>query len=79
MVLSVFLKQTQPRVIVNQHLLTMRIKVEKTKKTTTRKQLEFNVNKNVRNLFKLGKENETIKNRMIRDIRNFFQQEKEDY
>ena len=35
--------------------------------------------KDVRNLFRLKKENEAIKDRIIRDIRNLFQMEKEDY
>ena len=34
--------------------------------------------KNVRNLFRLKKENKTIKNRIIRDIKNLFEHEAED-
>ena len=38
-----------------------------------------NTIKNIRKLFRLKKENEAIKNRVIRDIRNLFQHEEEDY
>ena len=38
-----------------------------------------NTIKNIRKLFRLKKENEAIKNRVIRDIRNFFEHEEEDY
>ena len=34
---------------------------------------------NRRNLFRLRKENEAMKDRIITDIRNFFDQEREDY
>ena len=43
-----------------------------------KKQSEKNVIKSIRNLFKLKKENEAIKDRIIRDIRSLFKQE-EDY
>ena len=37
-------------------------------------------NKSIRNLFKLKKENKTIKDRIIREIRTLFeQQEEKDY
>ena len=42
------------------------------------KQLEENIFKSIRNLFKLKKKNEAIKDRIIRDIRTLFEQE-EDY
>ena len=38
-----------------------------------------NTIKHIRKLFRLKKENEAIKNRVIRDIRNFFEHEEEDY
>ena len=37
-----------------------------------------NINKNVKNLFRLKKENKAIKNRIVRDIRNLVEHE-EDY
>ena len=40
-----------------------------------RKQFDENIIKSIRNLFKLKKENETIKDRIIRDIRTHFKQE----
>ena len=45
-----------------------------------KKQSEENINKSIRNLFKLKKENEEIKDRIIRDIGTLFeQQEEKDY
>ena len=38
-----------------------------------------NTIKNIRKLFRLKKENEAIKNRVITDVRNFFEHEEEDY
>ena len=38
-----------------------------------KKQSEDKIIKNVRNLFRLKKENEAIKNRIIRDIKNLFE------
>ena len=35
--------------------------------------------KGIRNLFRLEKENKAIKDRIIRDIRNLFEHEEEDY
>ena len=35
--------------------------------------------KDITNRFRLKKENEAIKNRIIRDIRNLFEHEEEDY
>ena len=43
------------------------------------KTIEDNVIKNVRNLFRLKKENIAIKHRIIRDTVNFFKHEGEDY
>ena len=43
------------------------------------KQSEENIIKSIRNLFKLKKENEAIKDRIIRDIRAHFEQEEKDY
>ena len=44
-----------------------------------KKQSEVNVIKSIRYLFKLKKENEAIKDRVIRDIRALFEQEEKDY
>lgn len=38
-----------------------------------------NVIKDIRNPFRMKKENEVIKERVIRDIRNLFEQQKKDY
>ena len=43
------------------------------------KKIEDNVIKDIRNLFKLKKENKAIKCKVIRDIRNLFEHEEEDY
>ena len=43
-----------------------------------KKQSEENIIKNIRNLFKLKKENNTIKDRIIRDIRTLFEQQQEE-
>ena len=42
-------------------------------------QSKWNITKIIRNLFKLKKENETIKDRIIRGIRTLFEQEEKDY
>ena len=44
-----------------------------------RKQSEDNAIKSIRNRFKLKKENEAIKDRIIRDIRTLFKQEDDYY
>ena len=44
-----------------------------------KKQSEKNVIESIKNLFKLKKENEAIKNRIIRDIRSLFKQEDDYY
>ena len=44
-----------------------------------KKEIDDTTVKYIRNLFRLKKENETIKNRIIRDIRNLFENEEEDY
>ena len=44
-----------------------------------KKKSKENIIKSIRNLFKLKKENETIKDRIIRDITTLFQQEEKDY
>ena len=44
-----------------------------------KKQSEENIIKSVRNLFKLKKEHESIKNRIIRDIGTLFKQEDDYY
>ena len=44
-----------------------------------KKQSEENIFISIRNPFKLKKENEAIKNRIIRDIRKLFEQEEKDY
>ena len=43
------------------------------------KKIDGSTIKNKRNLFRLRKENETIKGRIIRDTRNHFDHEEEDY
>ena len=43
------------------------------------KQSEDTIIKNIRNLFRLKLENETIKDKVIRDIKTLFKQQKEDY
>ena len=43
------------------------------------KQLDYTIIKDVRNLFRLKKENEAIKNRITRDIRNPFEHEEDHY
>ena len=40
---------------------------------------EGSIIKNVRNLFKLKRENEAIKDRKVRDIKTLFKQQEEDY
>ena len=52
---------------------------KKPSKPKTQKQSEENITKSIRNLFKLKKENEVIKNRIIRDIRTLFKQEEDHY
>ena len=52
---------------------------KKTSKPKTQKQSEENIAKSIRNLFKLKKENEVIKDRIIRDIRTLFKQEEDHY
>ena len=47
-------------------------------KLKIQKQSEDNIIKNIRSLFKIKKENEAIKGRIIWDIRTFFEQE-DDY
>ena len=42
-----------------------------------KKQSEENMIKSIRNIFKLKKENEAIKDRTIRDIRTLFEQQEE--
>ena len=46
----------------------------KSKKTKNQKQSKDSIIKDERNLFRLKEENEAIKDRIIRDIKNFFQQ-----
>ena len=46
---------------------------KKPRKPKTKKQLENNIMKDARNHFDLKKENEAIKDRIIRDIRNLFE------
>ena len=49
------------------------------KETKNTKTLKNNMTKNITNLFRLKKENELIKDRIIRDIKNLLEQEEEDY
>ena len=44
-----------------------------------KKQSEENIIKSIRNLFKIKKENEEIKDRIIKDIKTLFEQEEKDY
>ena len=44
-----------------------------------KKQSQENIIKSIRNLFKLKKENKTIKDRIIKDIRSLFKQEGDYY
>ena len=53
-------------------------RLKKLTKPKAQKQSEENINNNIINIFILKKENETIKGRIIRDIRTLFQQE-DDY
>ena len=48
---------------------------KKPSKPKAQNQSEENIIKSIKNLFKLKKENEAIKNRIIRDIRTLFEQE----
>ena len=48
---------------------------KKISKSKIQKQNEDNIIKNIRNLFKIKKENEVIEERIIRDIKIIFQQE----
>ena len=50
---------------------------KKPRKLKIKKQSEDNIIKSIRNLFRLEKKNETIKNRVIRDVNNLFEQEKD--
>ena len=49
-------------------------RLKKLTKPKAQKQSEENINNNIINIFILKKENETIKGRIIRDIRTLFQQ-----
>ena len=53
-------------------------RLKKLTKPKAQKQSEGNINNNIINIFILKKENETIKGRIIRDVRTLFQQE-DDY
>ena len=44
-----------------------------------KKRTYYSTVKGTKNLFRLNKENEAIKNRIIRDIRNLFEHEEENY
>ena len=52
---------------------------KKHNKLKIQKQSDENIIKSIKNIFKLKKENETIKNRIIRDIGNLFKQEDDFY
>ena len=43
------------------------------------KEINENIIKNIKHLYRLGKEKKTIKDRIIRDIRNLFEYEEEYY
>ena len=51
---------------------------EKAKKTNNKKQSEDNKIENIRNLFRLAKK-EAIKDRIIRDVKNLYKPEKDNY
>ena len=64
--------------------LTSTVVSARTKKTINLPRLvnstiEDNITKDVRNLFRLKKENKAIKDRIIRGIRTLFESEEEDY
>ena len=54
-------------------------KVNRPSKLKIQKQSEDNIIKSIRNIFKLKKENETIKDRIIRDIKILFEHEDDYY
>ena len=43
-----------------------------------KKEQNYTANEDIRNLFRQGKETKAIKDRMLRDIKNLFEHEKED-
>ena len=51
----------------------------KSSKLKIENQSEDKIIGSIRNLFKLETENEAIKDRIVRDIKTFFEQEEEDY
>ena len=68
----VFLKQTQPRILVNQY-----VSKRKKRKLKLQKYSEDTIIEDKRSLFRLKKENAAIKDRIIRDSKILF--DKEDY
>ena len=44
-----------------------------------RKELNYTAIKNIRNIFRLKKETKVIKDRILSDIKNFFEHEEENY
>ena len=76
------LKQTQPGIIVNQSVSAVSMEVgrskgnQKQKNNHKKKQLKRQY---VRNLFKLKKEDETIKDKIIRDTKNIVRLSEEAY
>ena len=60
--LCVFLKETEPRIIVNQRMLAICMELERTKKTKNKDQKT--------NYFRLKKENEATRDRITRDIKS---------
>ena len=54
-------------------------RVRKPSKLKTQKQPKENIIKSIKYLFKLKKENEAIKDRIIREIRTLFEQEDDYY
>ena len=63
---------------MNQNVLKMCMVVTKERLLKIQKQSDYKIIKSIRSLFGLKKENETIKDRTIRNIKNPFEQE-EDY
>ena len=53
--------------------------VKKPRKLKIQKQSEDNIIRNTRNLFKLKKKKKAIKDKIFRDIKTLFEQQKEDY
>lgn len=77
----IFLKQTQPNTIINQHMLTY-IEVENNQQNQNhtdkkeKKQSKDKIIKDAKNIFRVLKENKAIKDKIIKYIRTLFEWEK---